>query len=241
MKPLSWIVLACVVPLSLLIYSWVESGEPARVVYDRELTTMPDGQELRAENLTPPAMQGPGDPVREPPRQRPEDEERGFRDDDERRGPPHREERRRHRDGEFRRHIGPPNRFWEARIDELRDENPELAELHVQLRETEEMIGEIFDSILELEDAEMREESIARLHELMRIQFDLDLERQRMEVAFMQKRIDRVLEMLERKEEHRDAILERRLHHLEQEYDIPELAEYEVPMEDEYEHDDEEE
>lgn len=114
--------------------------------------------------------------------------------------------------------VGPggPPPFWRGRgqddmmrrMDEMRRENPELAELHESIRRQELKIREAVKKLPPEKAMEPDEEVAAILRPLFDDMFALDIKRQQMEIDLMQEKLDRLKLFLEKKIEHKDRFID---------------------------------
>lgn len=130
-------------------------------------------------------------------------------DDD---GRPPRGERR-IEDGQPDRNGPPP--FWRGRgrddmmrrMDEMRRENPELAELYESMRRVDLKIREAIENLPKEKRENPDEEVIATLQPLFEQKIDFDIKRQQIEIDLMQEKLDRLKLFLEKKIEHKDQFI----------------------------------
>lgn len=113
--------------------------------------------------------------------------------------------------GDGRGWPGPESRFWEEQLEHLRRVNPELADIHVELRQVELDIQRVAERIRESPDTAPSSRVENRLRTLLERQFELNLKRQRMEIEFMEMRIKQLKEMVARLEEHQERLIDMRL------------------------------
>ncbi|MDP8244230.1 MAG: hypothetical protein P9L94_09135 [Candidatus Hinthialibacter antarcticus] len=110
---------------------------------------------------------------------------------------------------------GPPP-FWRGRgqdemmrrMDEMRRENPELAELHESIRRQELKIRTAVKELPPDKANEPDEEVAAILRPLFDEMFALDIKRQQMEIHLLQEKLDRLKLFLEKKIEHKNRFIE---------------------------------
>lgn len=130
------------------------------------------------------------------------------------------------RRGVFDWFMGPPpprdgegpvdrRRFWaenRERMEHIRTERPELAELYSALARVEAGIEVLVERARESwDEPETQEQFEDAVKPLLAEQFDLEMKRQRLELQYMQERIDRIREVLDRKDQLKEQILSRNL------------------------------
>ncbi len=93
---------------------------------------------------------------------------------------------------------------------ELRKEHPELADLIEELRRIDMQIDKVARFYQRADSPEKKENIAADLKRLVEKQFDLDHQRQTMEIEIMQSKIERVKELLKRQEKFKDELIEKR-------------------------------
>lgn len=98
--------------------------------------------------------------------------------------------------------------FMKHRMDEMRRENPEMAELLESLRRVELRMKNLAESLPPEKLENPDEEVTAAFKPLFEEHFELDVKRQRMEVEWMQERLDKLKGLLAKKVEHKDRFIE---------------------------------
>ncbi|MBI1389918.1 MAG: hypothetical protein GC154_15870 [bacterium] len=119
--------------------------------------------------------------------------------------------------------AGPPNQQgWgrnaenEGVLDKraMRFENPELAEVYEAIRRIDLQLYQLLDRQTMKEIESPGKELKDELRPLFDQQFDLDVQRQRMEIQMMEERLARLKELLKKKEENKDRFIELQLNTL---------------------------
>ncbi|RJP27673.1 MAG: hypothetical protein C4527_12775 [Candidatus Omnitrophota bacterium] len=111
-------------------------------------------------------------------------------------------------------------RISRERMVELRRENPKLADVVEALRRTDIEVDQLALRLKRTKIPQKRNDLVFDLKKLLKKQFELDHQRQKMEIEMMQKKIENLNSLLERREQFKDPLIEKRFQEvMDPEYD----------------------
>jgi len=120
------------------------------------------------------------------------------------------------RGGEERRLPSPMRENLDSpeRLARLRVENPQLADLIENTRRVTYQIGQLLAEYGRTEDTARKNQILQKLRPLLEKEFEMEIQRQHMEIQMMEKRLEQLKSALKRREENRQRLLQFRLENL---------------------------
>ena len=120
----------------------------------------------------------------------------------------------REEDPEAHRHELREIRHHLEAYERTREEAPEIAEAMLRAHRLEAESWELARSLTGIEDAEAREKRVDELRSLLEQIFDLRMKQPEMELRHLEDEVRKIREMVQRRHEARDRIIDRRLENL---------------------------